>query len=142
MNTRHCRVIHHEPRRAVNGAYFRVHHFARQQSSPMPLLAAIAANTKGREGWAFVGTTTTIGLTVVSYFLMLTPNAINGRGDSPDLTLEAAASSPMTLTIMTWAAVVFTPIMLAYTAWTYWVFRRRLSVEHLPARPAVDAGAR
>ncbi len=29
----------------VNGAYFRVHHFARQQSSPMPLLAAIAART-------------------------------------------------------------------------------------------------
>ena len=30
----------------VNGAYFRVHHFARQQASPMPLLAAIAARTK------------------------------------------------------------------------------------------------
>ncbi len=29
----------------VNGVYFRVHHFARQQSSPMPLLAAIAAKT-------------------------------------------------------------------------------------------------
>jgi len=29
----------------VNGAYFRVHHFARQQASPMPLLAAIAART-------------------------------------------------------------------------------------------------
>lgn len=29
----------------VNGAYFRVHHFARQQSAPMPLLAAIAART-------------------------------------------------------------------------------------------------
>ncbi|WP_029145769.1 LLM class flavin-dependent oxidoreductase [Microbacterium luticocti] len=29
----------------VNGTYFRVHHFARQQSSPMPLLAAIAART-------------------------------------------------------------------------------------------------
>jgi len=29
----------------VDGAYFRVHHFARQQSSPMPLLAAIAART-------------------------------------------------------------------------------------------------
>ena len=27
----------------VDGTYFRVHHFARQQSSPMPLLAAIAA---------------------------------------------------------------------------------------------------
>ncbi|MCI1748121.1 MAG: LLM class flavin-dependent oxidoreductase [Acidipropionibacterium sp.] len=29
----------------VNGAYFRVHHFARQAASPMPLLAAIAATT-------------------------------------------------------------------------------------------------
>lgn len=30
----------------VNGAYFRVHHFARQAASPMPLLAAIAARTQ------------------------------------------------------------------------------------------------
>ncbi|MCG7438144.1 LLM class flavin-dependent oxidoreductase [Corynebacterium freneyi] len=30
----------------VNGAYFRVHHFARQAASPMPLLSAIAARTK------------------------------------------------------------------------------------------------
>ena len=30
----------------VNGVYFRVHHFARQQSSPLPLLAAIAARTE------------------------------------------------------------------------------------------------
>ncbi|MBU4464323.1 MAG: LLM class flavin-dependent oxidoreductase [Actinobacteria bacterium] len=30
----------------IDGAYFRVHHFARQQASPMPLLAAIAARTQ------------------------------------------------------------------------------------------------
>ncbi|WP_152353894.1 LLM class flavin-dependent oxidoreductase [Brachybacterium subflavum] len=30
----------------VNGAYFRVHHFARQSASPMPLLAAAAARTR------------------------------------------------------------------------------------------------
>lgn len=30
----------------IDGAYFRVHHFARQQTSPMPLLAAIAARTQ------------------------------------------------------------------------------------------------
>lgn len=30
----------------VNGAYFRVHHFAPQGASPMPLLSAIAARTK------------------------------------------------------------------------------------------------
>ena len=29
----------------VNGAYFRVHHFAPQGASPMPLLSAIAART-------------------------------------------------------------------------------------------------
>lgn len=29
----------------VDGLYVRVHHFARQQASPMPLLAAIAART-------------------------------------------------------------------------------------------------
>ena len=33
----------------VNGAYFRVHHFARQSASPMPLLAAIAARTRSIE---------------------------------------------------------------------------------------------
>lgn len=30
----------------INGAYFRVHHFARQQAAPIPLLTAIAARTK------------------------------------------------------------------------------------------------
>ncbi|WP_430294987.1 LLM class flavin-dependent oxidoreductase [Sinomonas sp. B1-1] len=30
----------------VNGAYFRVHHFAPQQAAPVPLLSAIAARTK------------------------------------------------------------------------------------------------
>ena len=29
----------------VNGAYFRVHHFARQQAAPIPLMTAIAAKT-------------------------------------------------------------------------------------------------
>src|SRR6201989_3540861 len=30
----------------VDGAYFRVHHFARQLASPFPLLAAVGARTK------------------------------------------------------------------------------------------------
>lgn len=30
----------------ADGAYFRVHHFARQLSSPFPLLAAVGAKTK------------------------------------------------------------------------------------------------
>ena len=37
---------------------------------------------------------------------------------------------------MTWVAVVFTPIVLVYQAWTYWVFRRRISTHHIPTRRA------
>ncbi len=33
----------------ADGAYFRVHHFARQLASPFPLLAAVGAKTKGIE---------------------------------------------------------------------------------------------
>lgn len=31
----------------IDGAYVRVHHFARQQASPFPLLAAMGARTEG-----------------------------------------------------------------------------------------------
>src|SRR3984885_13075625 len=36
-------------RLGIDGAYFRVHHFARQLSSPFPLLAAVGARTKNIE---------------------------------------------------------------------------------------------
>jgi alkanesulfonate monooxygenase SsuD/methylene tetrahydromethanopterin reductase-like flavin-dependent oxidoreductase (luciferase family) len=36
-------------RLGVNGAYFRVHHFARQLASPFPLLSAVGAKTKNIE---------------------------------------------------------------------------------------------
>ncbi|MBX6767174.1 MAG: cytochrome d ubiquinol oxidase subunit II, partial [Actinomadura rubrobrunea] len=48
-----------------------------------------------------------------------------------------AASSPYTLQVMTWVAVAFTPVVLAYQAWTYWVFRRRLTRQSIaPEEPA------
>ncbi|GAA3603743.1 cytochrome d ubiquinol oxidase subunit II [Marihabitans asiaticum] len=103
------------------------------------LLAAIFFNLKDAEGKAFVGTSLTILFAVATYFLMLFPNAINGRGEDPALTLEAAASSPLTLKIMTGAALVFTPIMLIYTVWSYWVFRKRISTEHIATPVEVNA---
>jgi cytochrome d ubiquinol oxidase subunit II len=33
---------------------------------------------------------------------------------------------------MTIVAVIMTPIVLAYQSWTYWVFRKRISVHHIP----------
>jgi cytochrome bd ubiquinol oxidase subunit II len=49
------------------------------------------------------------------------------------LTTTNASSTAYTLTIMTWVAAVFTPIVLVYTSWTYWTFRRRIGTQHIPA---------
>ena len=103
------------------------------------LLAAIFMNTKGREGWAFIGTAVTMGMAVATYFLVLFPNVMpTTLTGGTSLTIDNAASSPLTLTIMTWAALIFTPIALLYTAWTYWVFRKRLGTHHIPEPVAVS----
>ncbi len=67
-------------------------------------------------------------------FVTLFPNVLPSTiADANSLTVTNASSTPYTLKIMTWVAVVFTPIVLAYQAWTYWVFRKRLRVEQIPA---------
>ena len=38
---------------------------------------------------------------------------------------------------MTVAALVFTPIVLLYTAWTYWTFRKWPGTQHIPEPVAV-----
>jgi cytochrome d ubiquinol oxidase subunit II len=102
------------------------------------LLAAIYMNTKDREGWAFLGTAVTFATAVATYFLVLFPNVMPSTLDGgTSLTIENAASSPLTLKIMTWAAVVFTPIALIYTAWSYWAFRKRISTHQIPKAVAV-----
>lgn len=54
-----------------------------------------------------------------------------------DVTIASASVSGYTLGVMTWVAAVGLPVVLAYQAWTYWVFRRRLTaepvVEEVPA---------
>ena len=45
------------------------------------------------------------------------------------LTLNEAASSRYTLSVMTVVAVLLVPFVLLYQGWTYWVFRHRVSAE-------------
>jgi cytochrome d ubiquinol oxidase subunit II len=57
-----------------------------------------------------------------------------------DLTVYDASVSHYTLTVMTVVAAVGLPVVLAYQAWTYWVFRKRLTAEPAHEPPvAVDA---
>lgn len=32
---------------------------------------------------------------------------------------------------MTWVAVIFLPVVLGYQSWSYWVFRKRITREHI-----------
>ncbi|MER7270359.1 cytochrome d ubiquinol oxidase subunit II [Micromonospora carbonacea] len=97
------------------------------------LLGGLAAARARREGWAFTGTALAIALAVATLFTALFPNVMPSTLDpAGTLTATNAASTPYTLKIMTWVAVIFTPIVLAYQGWTYWVFRKRIGVTHIP----------
>ncbi|CAL9505413.1 cytochrome d ubiquinol oxidase subunit II [Streptomyces sp. enrichment culture] len=100
------------------------------------LVAALGANQAGREGWAFTLSGVTIVAAVAMLFLTLFPNVMPSTLDPAwSLTVTNASSSPYTLKIMTWLAVLATPLVLLYQGWTYWVFRKRIGTQHI-ADPA------
>lgn len=104
------------------------------------LVGAGLAARAGREGWAFLGTFVTIALAVGGLFLALFPDVMPTTLDGgTSLTTTNAAATAYTLKIMTVVAVIFTPLVLMYQGWTYWVFRKRIAVHHIPATPVVAA---
>jgi cytochrome bd ubiquinol oxidase subunit II len=99
----------------------------------LSLVAGLLACSQAREGWAFIGTFLAIGLAVAGMFVALFPDVMpTTLADGVSLTTTNASSTHYTLTVMTWVAVVVTPFVLAYQAWTYWVFRKRIGVQHIP----------
>ncbi|MCW6008977.1 cytochrome d ubiquinol oxidase subunit II [Micromonospora sp. CPCC 205371] len=97
------------------------------------LVGALIANRRGREGWAFLGTATGIALAVATLFAGLYPDVLPSTVDpAHGLTVDNAAATPYTLRILTWVAAFFAPLVLLYQGWTYWVFRRRLDISHIP----------
>jgi cytochrome d ubiquinol oxidase subunit II len=100
------------------------------------VVAALAAgatmNKRAREGWAFVATFAAVALLGVVLFATLYPNVLPSTTDVGGLTVANASSSGYTLTVITWVAVPFVPLVLAYQSWVYWMFRRRIGVQHIP----------
>jgi len=97
------------------------------------LVATVVAARLRREGWAFVASAVAIVAAVVLIFGSLYPDVMPALDPANSLTVDNASSTDYTLTIMTWVAAVLTPLVLAYQAWTYWVFRKRLTAEQIPA---------
>lgn len=94
------------------------------------LLSAGALIHRGRMGWAFAMTTLTIVFTVATLFVALFPRVMVSSLDPAwSLTIYNASSTPYTLKVMSIVAGIFVPIVLAYQAWTYWVFRHRITAE-------------
>ncbi|GIH90798.1 cytochrome d ubiquinol oxidase subunit II [Planobispora siamensis] len=87
------------------------------------LAAAVALTWRGREGWAFTATASSIALTGAALFGALWPAPL------PGLTVAEAASGPYTLGMLTWIGLIALPFVLGYQAWSYWVFRKRLVAE-------------
>jgi cytochrome d ubiquinol oxidase subunit II len=99
----------------------------------LALVAGVGMAARGREGWAFAGTFATIALAVAGLFAALFPDVMpSTTSDAFSLTTANASATDYTLTLMTWVALIFVPVVLAYQSWTYWTFRRRISVHHIP----------
>lgn len=79
------------------------------------------------DGWAFVATGLVIVAIVATLFLNLYPRVMPSTLNAAwSLTIDNAKSTDYTLRVMSVVALLFTPIVLAYQAWSYWVFRKRI----------------
>jgi cytochrome d ubiquinol oxidase subunit II len=110
--------------------------------NPIELLAILAALaawwlvSDRSAGFAFTATTVTIASCIVSIFVDLYPNVmVSSTNKAYNLTVHNTASNPYSLKAMTVVVIIFLPLVLAYQAWSYYVFRRRISRREFSASP-------
>jgi len=96
------------------------------------LISSLLAGRAGNEGRAFALHFVGIAFAVVFIFAAMAPNVMRSSVDPAySLTIQQAASADTTLLIMSVAAAVFVPGVLAYTIWSYKVFASRINVESI-----------
>ena len=104
------------------------------------IAAAWAASAKA-DGWAFLAAAVGIGGTVGSIFNELYPRVmISSTNTAYNLTVSNSASPSYTLKVMTVVAVVLLPVIVAYQAWGYHVFKGRLSAPPVGGDDVRDGG--
>ena len=97
-------------------------------------LAAVLLVWLGRlDGLAFFCAALVVAAVVVLLFGVLYPNLVPSTLNPQwNVTIYNASSTPYTLKIMTWVTAIMAPLTVVYQAWTYWVFRQRISAEQIP----------
>ncbi|GLW28327.1 cytochrome d ubiquinol oxidase subunit II [Actinoplanes regularis] len=108
--------------------------------SRVVLVAAVACFVvgmlarQGREGGAFALTAAGVAGAVVMVFTAHGSVVLRSTLDPMwSLTRAGAAASASALELITVAGVIVLPGVLAYQAWSYWVFRRRIASERVPS---------
>src|SRR5499427_8675178 len=104
------------------------------------VIAAAWLAADRQHGWAFTCTTLTIALAMLTLFTDLYPNVmISSTSPAYNLTIANTASPSYTLKLMSIVALIFLPLVLVYTAWNYYVFRKRISKSDFEPTPTAQA---
>ncbi|MCB2049910.1 MAG: cytochrome d ubiquinol oxidase subunit II [Novosphingobium sp.] len=99
-------------------------------TSQVPLLSAILFATmfymivKDKPGRAFLAALGVFLLGMVGLGISIWPNAV-----PPGVTIYDAAAPARSQSFMLVGVVLIVPLILAYTAWAYWVFRGKVGAE-------------
>ena len=102
----------------------------------LSMVIAVVLTRAGRDGWAFAASAAATAFLVIGWFASLYPDVLPSTLDPAfSLNIENAASTPYTLNLMSWIALVFSPVFLGYQAWSYWIFRKRISAKSIPESP-------
>ncbi|MFZ3452412.1 cytochrome d ubiquinol oxidase subunit II [Arthrobacter sp. 7Tela_A1] len=115
--------------------------------SLIPLAVAVVAvavawlmASRGKEALAFGSLAAFLLFGAVSIFAAMYPVVLPSTLDAAwNLTVDNASSGPYTLKVITWVSVFGLPIVLLYQGWTYWVFRKRISADSIPAVHRITA---
>ena len=94
------------------------------------LTAAMAARVKAKEGAAFISTSVSMAglwvITAAAHF----PNMIKAsNGEALNITIMNASTSQMTLTLMSWIALIGMPVVIGYTIFVYRIFKGKAKPE-------------
>ncbi len=93
------------------------------------LLAGWFFRVQGEDALAFWATGLGVLFATATVFAGLYPYVMPSTLNPEwGLTIHNASASPYTLRVMTYVALVFTPLVLLYQGWTYWVFRGRVEL--------------
>lgn len=107
----------------------------------LSLIAAAAFSQKAMrsEGKAFIFSSVAIAGAVSWVFASMAPAVMKSSIDPAySLTIDQAASTTPTLTVMTVVAAIFVPPVLAYTIWSYWAFRVRVKPSDVDPHTGLD----